>query len=98
MLPPGERRKAKVINVLPPGNAGGESKGSTTTRNTSYGAYATGRVLPPGERRKAKVINVLLSKNAEGESKKNAVIKNTSYGAYDINKVLPPRKYYRREL
>jgi len=49
VLPPGERRKAEVINVLLPGNAGGGSKGSAATGDTSYGAYDIGRVLPPGE-------------------------------------------------
>jgi len=49
VLPPRERRRAEVINVLPPGNAGGESRGSTATRRTSYGAYDIGRILPPGK-------------------------------------------------
>jgi len=31
VLPPGERRRAKTINVLLPGNAGGESRGSAAT-------------------------------------------------------------------
>jgi len=38
VLPPGERRKAKAINVLPPGNAGGGSKGNAAT-----GGHRTGR-------------------------------------------------------
>jgi len=49
VLPPGERRRAEAINVLPPGNAGGGSKRSAATGDTSYGAYDIGRVLPPGE-------------------------------------------------
>jgi len=54
VLLPGERRRAEAINVLPPGNAGGESRGSVATKNTSYGAYDIGRVLPPGEYYKRK--------------------------------------------
>jgi len=45
----GERRRAKAINVLPSGNAGGGSKGSVVTEGTSYGAYDIGKVLPPEE-------------------------------------------------
>jgi len=49
VLPSGERRRAEAINVLPPGNAGGGSRGNAATGNTSYGAYDIGRVLPPGK-------------------------------------------------
>jgi len=55
VLPPGERRRAKAINVLLPGNAGGGSKGSAATKGTSYGAYDIGRVLPPGEHYRRKL-------------------------------------------
>jgi len=34
MLPPGERCRAEAINVLPPGNAGGGSRGSAATGGT----------------------------------------------------------------
>jgi len=43
VLPPGKRRKAKAINVLPPGNAGNGNKRSTAT-----GAKATGECYHRG--------------------------------------------------
>jgi len=49
VLPPGERRRAEVINVLLPGNVGGGSSGSAAIKGTSYGAYDIDRMLPPGE-------------------------------------------------
>jgi len=55
MLLPGERRKAKAINVLPPGNAGDGNKGNIAIKNTSYGAYDISKVLPPGEHHKRKL-------------------------------------------
>jgi len=54
VLPPGERRRAKVINVLLSGNAEDESRGSAATGNTSYGAYDIGGILPSGEYYKRK--------------------------------------------
>jgi len=32
VLLPGERRRAEAINVLPPGNAGGGSRGNAATK------------------------------------------------------------------
>jgi len=37
MLLPGKRCKAKAINVLLPGNAGGENKGNTATKGRRTG-------------------------------------------------------------
>jgi len=37
VLPPGERRRAEAINVLPPGNAGGGSRGSAATKERRTG-------------------------------------------------------------
>jgi len=47
MLPPGERRKTKVINVLLPKNAGDGNKKNIITKRTSYGAYDINKVLLP---------------------------------------------------
>jgi len=55
MLLPGERRKTKIINVLLPGNAGDESKGSIIIKNTSYKTYNINKVLPPGKYYKQKL-------------------------------------------
>jgi len=49
VLPPGKRRRAEAINVLPPGNAGNGNKKNTAIKNTSYGAYDINKVLLPGE-------------------------------------------------
>jgi len=47
MLLPRKRRKTKVINVLLPGNAGGESRGNIIIKNTSYETYNINKVLLP---------------------------------------------------
>jgi len=49
VLPPGERCRAEVINVLPSGNAGGGNKGNTVIGDTLYGAYDINKILLPGE-------------------------------------------------
>jgi len=55
VLLPGKYRKAKVINVLLPGNAEGGSKGSIIIKGTSYGAYDINKMLLPGKYYKRKL-------------------------------------------
>jgi len=50
-LPLGVRRKAEVI--------GGNYRGNTTIKNTSYGAYDIDKVLLPGEYYRRKPQNIV---------------------------------------
>jgi len=48
VLPPGERRKAEAIDVLPPGNAGGGSRGSAAIRGRRTGRTPQGECCHRG--------------------------------------------------
>jgi len=81
ILPSGERRKTKAINVLPPGNAGGGNKGNTTTRGRRTKRTPQRKYYHRGNLVKRKP-SCYYRGNVINENKKSATTKAKATGKY----------------